>query len=157
MFSEELRSPLQNHVAFTVRDKNGRIKEIVETTNIITNAGIDWLADALGNASGSPANYVAVSTDTATPLATDTTLTSELTVDGLSRASGTYSHTTAVRSYSIEKIFSVTGGPHAVAKSALFNAAGPPPSGTMAFEALFATIANVNASDSLTVTWTVNF
>lgn len=142
-----------NQVALIVKDSKGRIKEIVETNNLRTNAGIDWLADLMGNASGTPANYIAVTANNAAPLATDTTLTGEISTDGLSRALATYSHTSGIASYTLQKVFNVTGGPHTVAKSGLFNAASL---GTMAFEALFASSATVNASDTLTVNWQVN-
>lgn len=146
---------IPNHVKLTVRDKFGKIKEVIETTNLRTNAGIDFVAQALGQSAGQPAaaDYIAVSTDAAAPLATDTVLASELAVDGLSRAQGVFNHTMGNPSYTIEFTFSVTGGPHTVRKSGLFNAAV---AGTMVFEALFASAATVTGGDTLTVTWTIN-
>ena len=144
-----------NKVKVVVRDKLGNIKQEIQTTNIRTNAGIDFVAEALGQSSGQPAaaDFIAVTEDTGTPLVTDTTLASELTVDGLSRAQGTFSHTASATSYTIEETFSVSGGPHTVAKSGLFNAGA---GGTMVFEALFGSTATVTTSDTLTVTWTIN-
>jgi len=153
-FHEDMRPRLPNHAAMEVRDYCGRLKQIVETTNLITTDGIDWAAGVLGNASGAPAKYVAVTENTGSPSAGDTTLTGELASDGLTRAVGSYSHTSGVRSYTVSKVFTVTGGPHVVAKSALFDASS---GGTMVFEALFSTTATVTSSDTLTVTWTVNF
>ena len=145
----------KNHLKIVVRDKFGRVKQEIHTTNIRTNAGIDFVADALGNSTSQPAaaDYIAVTTDAAAPVATDTTLAGELTVNGLSRAQGTYAHTVAATSYTVEHTFSVTGGPQTVAKAGLFNAAA---AGTMVFEALFGSTATVTTSDTLTVTWTIN-
>ena len=144
-----------NSVTITVKNKDGDIKQQIHTTNLRTNAGIDFVADVLGDSGAQPAaaDYIAVTEDATAPNVADTTLASELTVDGLSRAQGTYSHTPAATSYTIEHTFSVSGGPHSVAKSGLFNAGA---GGTMVFEALFGSVAVVNTSDTLTVTWTVN-
>lgn len=146
---------VKNHVKMTVRDKFGKIKQELETTNLRTTAGIDWVADVLADSGAQPAaaDYIAVSDDNTAPVVGDTTLASELAVDGLSRAQGTYAHTAGVTSYTVEETFTVTGGPHTVYKAALFNAAA---AGTMPFAALFASAAIVNASDTLTVTWTIN-
>ena len=145
----------KNHLKLVIKDKYGNVKNVLETTNIRTNVGIDFVADALGNSGGQPAaaDYIAVSNDAGAPAPADTTLTGELAVDGLERAQGTYSHTPAATSYTIEHTFSVTGGPHTVQKAALLNAAV---AGDMAFEALFGSSATVTTSDTLTVTWTIN-
>ena len=145
----------KNCVQVEVRGKDGKLKQVFKTYNLRTNDGIDFVAAALGNSGSQPAaaDYIAVTEDVTAPAATDTTLASELTVDGLSRAQGTFAHTTAATSYTIQHTFTVTGGPHTVAKAGLFNA---PAGGTMVFEALFGTTAVVTTSDTLTVTWTIN-
>lgn len=144
-----------NKVKVVVRNRFGIIKSESETTNIRTNVGIDFVAEALGDSGGqpAPADFIAVTEDVTAPAAGDTTLASELTVDGLDRTQSTFSHTASATSYTIENTFSVTGGPHTVAKSGLFNALA---AGTMVFEALFGSTATVTTSDTLTVTWTIN-
>lgn len=145
----------KNTVELVVRDKDGNIKQILKTHNLRTNVGIDFVADALANSASqpAPADYIALTANNSAPLAGDTTLAGELAVDGLSRAQGTYSHTSFATSYTVEFTFSVTGGPHTVAKAGLFNALA---GGILVFEALFSTPATVTTSDTLTVTWTIN-
>jgi len=143
-----------NYVDLVVRDKDGNIKHQERTTNLRTNAGIDFVADVL-SATVQPASaqYIAVSANVTAPAVGDTTLAGELAVDGLSRALGSYSHTSLALTYTVAYTFTVTGGPHIVTKAALFNA---PAAGTMVFAALFASSATVNASDTLTCTWSIS-
>ena len=145
----------RNHVDIEVRGPDGRIKNRFRTYNLRTNAGIDFVADALGNSASQPAaaDFIAVTEDAVAPAVTDTVLASELAVDGLTRAQGAYAHTVAATSYTIQHTFTVTGGPHTVVKSGLFN---DPTVGTMVFEALFGSSAVVTGGDTLTVTWTIN-
>lgn len=124
-----------------------------------TNAGANWQADTMGQTTGSgigtgafaPANYIAVTENATSPSASDTTLTSELATDGLSRAQGAYSHTSNATSYTVSKTFTATGS-RVIAKAALFNASS---TGTMAFESLVSPTASVANGDQLTVTFTI--
>lgn len=121
-----------------VRDRTGKLKhESQLTPNLRTTAGIDWQAALMGKVSGQPvgAAYIALSADTSAPSVSDTSLPSEYTTLGLSRALGTYAHTAGASSYTISFTFTATG-PAVVAKTALFNATGPPVAGTMPFESL---------------------
>lgn len=143
----------RNFVDVVVKDQYGNIKHQQRTYNLRTNVGIDFVADVLSKSpQPAPANYIAVSTDVAAPAAGDTTLASELASNGLSRALGTYTHTSFSTSFTVDKTFTVTGGPQTVTKAALFNAAV---AGTMVFEALFSTSATVTTSDTLSVSWTI--
>lgn len=142
-----------NYVDLVIRDKFGKIKHQERTTNLRTNVGIDFVADALSGTQPAAAEYIAVSTNGTAPVAGDTTLVGELAVDGLTRALGTYSHTSFALTYTVAKTFTVTGGPHTVTKAALFNAVA---GGIMVFAALFGSSATVNASDTLTVTWSIS-
>ena len=146
-------SKKRNSVDVVIRDAAGNIKFQHRTYNLRTNVGIDFVADALSKSpQPAPANYIAVSTDVAAAAAGDTVLASELAVSGLTRALGTYTHTSFATTYTVDKTFTVTGGPHTVTKAALFNAAV---AGTMVFEALFGTSATVNGGDTLSVTWSI--
>lgn len=143
----------RNFVDVIVRDKNGNIKHQQRTYNLRTNVGVDFVADVLSKSpQPAPANYIAVSTDVAAPAAGDTVLASEITINGLARALGTYTHTSFATSFTVDKTFTVSGGPQTVTKAALFNAAV---AGTMVFEALFSSSATVTTSDTLSVLWTI--
>lgn len=127
------------------------------TANLRTDVGKDYVSDSLGKSSSRPAvaEYMALTENATAPAASDTTLASEITTNGLSRAVATYAHTTNTTSYTMSKTFTASGTFSAVQKEALFNAAGPPPAGTMFVENTFTSTA-LASSDQLTVTHTIN-
>jgi hypothetical protein len=98
--------------------------------------------------------YIALSNSGATPAATDTSLASEITANGLSRALGTVSHTANATSYTVSYTFTATGSQSAQ-NAGLFNAstAGY---GTLCFENTFAQV-SMASGDTLAVSWTINF
>lgn len=122
--------------------------------NLRTTAGGDWQASVMGNTSAPPAtmNYIAVTNDAGAPAAGDTTLASEITTNGLSRAQCTYAHTAGTAAFTCQKVFTATGT-QASQKTAIFNASS---AGTMGFENTY-TAVTVNNGDTLTVTWTINY
>jgi hypothetical protein len=126
-----------------------------EDHNLITNAGKDFISAQLGSTSPgvNGANYIALSSNSVAPAATDTTLTGEIASGGLSRAQGTYSHTTGAGSYTITHTFTASSSHTDVQKAGLFTASS---GGTMMAESTFtaATLAN---NDTLTITWTINY
>lgn len=122
--------------------------------NLRTNAGGDWQASVMANTSAPPAtcNYIALSNDSTAPAPSDTSVASEIAANGLSRAQGTYAHTTGTSSFTVQKVFSATGT-QASQKAGLLNASS---SGTLCFENTYTQV-TVNNGDTLTVTWTVNY
>jgi hypothetical protein len=124
------------------------------THNLRTNAGADAQASQMGNTATQAAscNYIALTNDSGAPAATDTTVASEIAANGLSRAQGTYAHTTGTAVFTVQKVFSATGT-QASQKTGLLNASS---SGTLCFEAAY-TAVTVNNGDTLTVTWTINY
>jgi hypothetical protein len=141
--------------------KNGKWSHQDPVFNSRVNQGASWLAGIMGNSSGAAsANYIGLTTDTGTPLATDTGLVSELATSGLSRAAATYGSYTApaslnaTASYVLSKTFTYTGSSSvAVAKAGLFYAAS---SIFLAFEALLSAVATVAASgDQIAISWTI--
>lgn len=121
-------------------------------SNLITNAG-RALISGLINGSGSPAaaTFIAVGTGTTAASASDTTLQTESSTSGLSRAAGTVSLvTTSVTNDTaqVTKTFSVTGSV-AVTEAGLLNASS---SGTLLAHQVFSAI-NVANTDSLQITW----
>jgi hypothetical protein len=131
--------------------------------NLRTTAGGDWQAAQMGGTTGAVANYIGLASDSSnsgagTVAAGDTTLASsgtgstEISSNGLSRASSTYAHTAGTSSYTMTHVFTATGT-QASNKAGMFNASS---SGTMAFENLY-TAVTCNSGDTLTTTWTVNY
>jgi len=107
--------------------------------------------------------YMAISTDTATVLATDSTLTSEITAasSGCLRKLATYAHTTTVASYSLAATFTYTGtdqtfGARTIGKMGIFNTLSGA-TGRPQFLTLISPTATLTATgDALTVTETVS-
>jgi hypothetical protein len=126
--------------------------------NLVTNAGLNWLADIMSNTStpsvNAQCNYIGLSNGAGTPAAGDTALATtvgtEISSNGLSRAQATYAHTSNATTYTLAKTFTATGTQAAQA-GAVFTASS---AGTMCFEDTF-TQASLVSGDTLTVTWTI--
>jgi hypothetical protein len=124
---------------------------------VLTNAGRDHVASACFNTSTQPAaaNYIALTANSTSPSASDTSLTGEITTagGGLVRAQATYAHTNGTATATLTKTFTANGSdslPVSVAKIGIFNAAS---SGTLVYETLLSATATVSASgDQLTIT-----
>jgi len=122
-----------------------------------TNAGRDLQARQLGdtasNATGSyaPANYIGVSASTSAPAATDTVLAGEIASGTLVRKQAVYAHTDGTNSYTLTATF-VSDQAIVLAKVGIFNAAS---GGTMAFETLLPSTANLVSGDQTQITETV--
>lgn len=103
-----------------------------------------------------PAQFMAITTDTGSPSATDTTLASEETANGLARAYATYAHTTAATSSTLTKTFTYTGSTSkTLHKIGIFQ-------GVTGSVMLFETVLSADAivatnGDQVTVTETVSF
>lgn len=127
---------------------------------MLTNAGRDLIAAAVYGTSAQPAaaNYIALTANSGSPAAGDTTLTGEITTGGggLIRAQATYAHTAGTATATLTKTFTANGSdslPVTIAKIGVFNAAS---SGTMAHETLLAATATLSASgDACTITETI--
>lgn len=99
------------------------------------------------------AEFIGLTTDTTTITGSETSLTSELSSNGLGRALGTYAHTNGTTSYTVSKTFSATGTTSAINRAGLFTGGS---GGTLVFITNLNAQATVANGDSLAVTWTVN-
>lgn len=127
---------------------------------MLLNAGKDLIYTNMASLSqAAAANYVALTANSSAPVATDTTLTGEITTasGGLIRKQATPAHSNGTSTYTLTVTFTANGNdslPVTVAKIGVFNAT--PSGGSMMFETLLTTTATVSASgDALTVTDTV--
>jgi hypothetical protein len=149
---------MHSDVTLEIHDKNGNLKHRSEQKNLRVNGGADFWNTQLFSLSpgGAGANYIALSTDTATPLATDTTLPSEIVGNGLSRAQATLAHTAGTSQSQFTNTYTYTGSsPVVIAKVGLFNAASV---GTLVLETLLTSTGTVNTTgDTISVTWTINY
>jgi hypothetical protein len=152
---------IHHEVAYDFNEKTGlwvrrALEEDELVWNIVTNAGRDQLHLQCYGTTGlatNGLNYVGLSNDATAPDPTDTTLASELSGSGLTRAQGSVTHTGGTNLTTVQKVFTYIGVPaQGVQKSALFNLAAV---GTMAHEVQFST-RTLNTNDSLTVTYSVS-
>jgi len=128
--------------------------------NLLTNAGKDLLHNygyiyvTASAITAVGANFIALTEATITPGVTDTTLSSEISTNGLQRAAATTAtHTPAANTSVVSKTFTASGSFTSVLASALFTASS---SGTMVHEANFGTGSGTLISgDQLAVTWTI--
>jgi hypothetical protein len=143
---------LPHYVHVVARHADGTVFLDEWGHNLRVNAGINWQYGQMAGGTAAVCTYIALTNSAITPAATDTTLASEITSNGLARANGTPAHTSNATSYTLAYTFTATGTQAAQA-AAVFNATS---SGTMCFENTF-TQASLVANDTLTVTWTINF
>ena len=147
---------LQGFIKIDHFDKAGKLIESVNTPNALMNLGFKEVAGLFNTdqaGSYTAFDYIAVGTGTTAATATDTTLETEETENGLTRAAGTgTSETTNVTDDTAQflKSFSVTGSV-AVTESAVLNASS---AGTMLCRQTFSAI-NVADGDTLQITWKV--
>ncbi len=141
----------------TVIKNAGRPDEQVlckDKPNLLTIAGRDWMIAQVYTNTGAGtrgSGFVALTVNTASPAAGDTTLAGEITTGGLNRADATTkSHTGGTNSTTIQHTFTASATHTAVQKSALFNASS---GGTMSHENTFTPV-TLQSSDTLQVTWT---
>ncbi len=99
--------------------------------------------------------FMALTTDSGAGAAGDTTLTSEITTNGGSRALATYAHTGGTATFTLSKAYSITGTLTAIHRMGLFTAANPTAAGILYFESVLNADATVVNGDTLTVTDTV--
>lgn len=141
-----------------------RAGKLSHAFNARVNKGGDLIASLITGAAQNsitsplPPKYVALSTATLTPSATDTTLASESVASGLIRALGTQGSYVAptvldgAASYAVTKTFT-SGVSATILSCALFDAVT---SGNLFVEGNLAASAVLASGDQLTITWTVN-
>jgi hypothetical protein len=102
-----------------------------------------------------PARFVALTTDTSGPAVGDTSLTSEITTNGLQRALGTYAHTPGATTSTITKTWTASGTHTAVHKAGLLTGGyGASGGGVLVAATNLNADATLASGDSLQVTWT---
>jgi hypothetical protein len=133
----------------------GDWEQISISHNILLNGGRDFLHNQgyiTASVGTAVLQYIALSTDAGAPAATDTTLTAEVTTNGLARAQATTdSHSVGTNSTTIAYTWTASGIVNSIQKCALFTAIA---AGTMANETTFS-VTNMSATDQLSLTYTI--
>lgn len=144
----------------TVTKNKGRVDESiiqVDVKNLLTDGGRDFFhqqnyTNIVAGTQGG--NGIALSDDAGDPAVGDTTLVGEITTGGLTRVEASViSHIAGTNVTTIENIFTATIIFTALHKSALFNQ--PTLGGQITHSSAFSADVNLQASDTLTVTWTL--
>ena len=100
-------------------------------------------------------NYIAVSTNAASPSTQDATMPGEVNSSGLGRVEATtQTHTVATNISTLVVTFTATGSVTGVQKSGLLDRAGSQGTGILSHEGTFVS-ANLVNTDTLQVTWTI--
>ena len=136
--------------------RNGQLIYEEITHNIVTNAGLNHTLQQFVNPNATQiVKYIALSTDSASPSATDTSLAGEITSGGLERSAGTITVINET-AYEVEHTFTATASFTGVQKSGLFAVPYGDPNDRLLFEALFSAV-NLESGDQIKITWTINF
>lgn len=144
--------PVRGYVTVSVVRDNSEFYRYADH-NLITDSGKDFISAQIGSTSAAAngGNYIALSSDSAAPATSDTTLAGEISGNGLDRSQGTYSHTAGTNTFTVTSIFNATGSASNVQKAGLFTAAS---GGTLVAENTFSSV-NLISGDQLTITWTI--
>ena len=100
------------------------------------------------------AAFVALTTNSSAASASDTTLASEITNNGATRALGTYAHTYGQSTLTLSNTFSITGTLTAIHKAGLFACLSSAGADPMLYETVLNQDATVGNGDTLSTTWT---
>jgi hypothetical protein len=125
--------------------------------NLLTNNGRDLVhAQVLTNTSAGTrgAGFIAVTENATAPAASDTSLTAEITTNGLARADATTkTHSAGTNTSQFVHTFTAAGAFTAVQKAGTFNASSGP---TMLHENTFTSTA-LSSGDGLEITWNFTY
>jgi len=132
-------------LSIVVNDNAGNLKQELNVTNLVVDAGLDYIASRMKDATATAMSHMAIGSGTTDPAAGDTALQTQLARVTL--------FSTTVTSNSVEYVaaFPAGTGTGAVTEAGIFNASS---AGTMLCRTEFAVI-NKAAGDSMTITWTV--
>jgi len=137
---------LKGRVGIVLKDKDGNIKETRDIDNLVVDAGLDYIASRMKDATATAMSHMALGSDNTAAAAGNTDLGSIL-------GSREALDSTTVTDNTVQYIASFEAGDAsgAVVEAGIFNAAS---AGTMLCRTVFAVV-NKQADDTMTVTWTI--
>lgn len=132
-----------------LRRADGSIKT-TRKQNLVVNAGIDFICDAMAKPSSRPnvLGWIAIGSGTSSAAAGNTALGTEL-----DRNTATYAHSGGTASFTMAATFGAGEGTGNVSEAGLLNAAS---SGTLFNRVVFTAIPK-EAGDTLDITFTITF
>jgi len=137
---------LKGRVGIVLKDKDGNIKETRDIDNLVVDAGLDYIASRMKDATATAMSHMALGSDNTAAAAGNTDLGSIL-------GSREALDSTTVTDNTVQYVASFEAGDAtgAVVEAGIFNAAS---AGTMLCRTVFAVV-NKQADDTMTVTWTL--
>ena len=129
-----------------LKDQNGNVKDTREVDNLVVDAGLDYIASRMKDATATAMSHMAIGSGTTAAAAGNTDLESIL-------GSREALDSTTVTDNTIQYVssFEAGDGTGAVTEAGIFNAAS---TGTMLCRTVFSVV-NKGANDTLSITWTI--
>jgi hypothetical protein len=160
------RAPAHSFWSVAVRKLNGEAYLVADFEHNVFPAGcIDVIHQntfTSTSISGSGFNYIGLTADTTQTInSAQTTLTGEITANGLARQRATTrTHTVGTNSTLLEYTFTLTGTQSDITRAALFNDAGPPGGGSAGvmgpFAAFSSATGQMNSGETIKASITIN-
>jgi hypothetical protein len=147
MINDQIK--LTGELQVVLKDSNGNIKEQKTIPNLVVTTGKVVIASRLTGTSTSVMTHMALGTGTATPIAANTTLTTE--ISGARVALTTSGGIAAANVVTFSAIFGPGVGTGAVTEAGIFNASS---AGSMLCKTVFSVV-NKDVGDTLTINWAV--
>ena len=137
----------KGRLSIVLKDADGNIKDQREVDNLVVDAGLDYIASRMKDATATAMSHMALGSDTTAAAAGDTDLESVL-------GSREALDSTTVTDNTVQYIssFEAGDGTGAVTEAGIFNAST---SGTMLCRTVF-DVVNKGANDTLSITWTIS-
>lgn len=133
---------LKGTLMLTIQKEDGSV-EVRRKDNILVNSGFDFICAQVAGVPVAVMQAIALGTGSATPVASQTTLSSEL-----SRQAATYAHTNGTQTFTLSSTFGPGVATGAITEAGVFNNTAPS-SGIMLDRVTFSVI-NKGTNDTLT-------
>jgi hypothetical protein len=146
MLNDKLK--LSGRVGIVVKDKNGKIKEKREETNLVVNTGLNYITSRMKDATAGVMSHMALGTGTTAAAAGDTDVE---TIAGSREALDSGSPTVSTNTINYVCSFEAGDVTGAITEAGIFNASS---GGTMLCRVVFSAL-NLTSSDSISVDWTI--
>lgn len=133
---------LKGSLALTLKKEDGSV-ETRRKDNIIVNSGFDFICAQVAGTPAAVMQAIALGTGSSTPVASQTTLQTEL-----ARQAATYAHTNGTQTFTLSSTFGPGVATGAITEAGVFNSTSAG-AGTMLDRVVFSVI-NKGANDTLT-------
>ena len=144
MFKND-NSKATGKLTIEIKNDKGTVIETREVKNLVVDAGLDYIASRMKDATATAMSHMAIGTGSTAAAAADTTLGTEADRNALTSTTVTDNAVAYVAS------FAAGEGTGAITEAGIFNASS---GGTMLCRTVFSVV-NKGASDAMTITWTV--